>query len=320
MGEDGSNGSNFKEYIPPGPPFDEQQPPYQPYPQIPSGQLNGIPQQPNFGKDKQYWSAAYPVHAAKTSGLLSRCEPILTPQMLISRYLKGIPLAFPNGDSYSANDIQDQIRLATNEVEIACKITLSREQFVDSIPFDIALYKSFIYMKTEQGPILSVEKVSIVSSDGYSVFTLPPEWITSAQFSKNIVNIVPILGAYSVATGGGVGAYGGIPYLNVFSSLCFVPSFWQITYTTGVSKVEGQFPTIVNDVVGMTAAINMLMVITNMFLTTSQSQSRDGISQASSGPSTNMYLPYIKNLIAKRDALMAKVKATFSSKFLVSNI
>ena len=77
---------------------------------------------------------------------------------------------------------------------------------------------------------------------------------------------------------------------------------------------------VINDLIGMTAAINMLMVITNMFLTTSQSQSRDGIAQASSGPGPRMYLPYIEELIAKRDALAQKIKACFSTKFLVSNI
>ncbi len=320
MGQDGENGGNFKNPIPPGPPFEEQQAPYPPYPVIPPGELNGIPRQPDFAKDKQYWAAGYPIHAARTSGILSRCEPILTPQLLVSRYLKGIPLAFPNGDSYSADDLKDQIRLAINEVEIMCKITLSREQFVDNVPFDIALYKSFIYLKVEQRPMISLEKVSIVSSDGYSVFTIPSEWITSSEFSKGIVNVVPILGAYSVATGGGVGAYGGIPYLNVFSSLTFVPSFWQISYTCSVSKIEGQFPTVVNDLVGTIAAINILNNVTTMFLNNSQSQSRDGIAQSSSSPGVRMYLPYIEALEKRKADLYGKIKNTFSAKMLLSNI
>jgi hypothetical protein len=306
----------------PGPPFTEQQAPYPPdfKGNPPIGDNNGTPRPPDFDRDKQHYSAGYPVHAVRSSGLLSRCEPILTPQLLVSRYLKGIPLAFPNGDSYTAIDIADQIRLAMNEVELACRITITREQFTDNVPFDIALYKSFIYLKTEQGPILSVEDVRIVSSDGYSVFKIPSSWLTSGQFSKNIVNVVPILGAYSVATGGGVGAYGGIPYLNVFSQLSFVPNFWQIDYTTGVSKIEGQFPTVVNDLVGVIAAINMLSNIMNMFIHTSQSQSRDGISQASSGPGTRIYLPYIELLEARKKELMGKIKSIFGSKFVVSNI
>lgn len=304
----------------PGPPFEEQQAPYQPFPRPLEGSLDGTPQPPNFDKDKQFYSAGYPVHMTQASGLLSRSEPILTPQLLISRYLKGIPLAFPNGDSFNAIDMQDQIGLAINEVEILCKITLSREQFTDKVPFDINLYKSFVFLKTEQNPILAVQSVQIVSSDGYAIFKIPSEWIEPSSFSKGIVNVIPILGAYSVATGGGVGAYGGIPYLSVFSQLTFIPGFWQIVYQTGVSKIEGQFPTIINDLVGVTAAINMLSIITNMFLTISQSQSRDGISQSSSGPGPRMYLPYIEMLQKKQAVLVGKVKACFSTKFLISNI
>ncbi len=315
-----SNFPNNPPPIPPGPPFEEQQAPYEPFPQPVSGYLDGTPKPPDFETNKQFYSAAYPVHCTRTSGLVKRCESVLTPQLLVARYLKGIPLAFPNGDSYSANDIQDQIVLATNEVEIMCKITINREQFTDKVPFDINLYKSFIYLKTEQNPVLAVQSVQIVSSDGYAVFTIPPQWLEPSNFSKGIVNVVPILGAYSVATGGGVGAYGGIPYLNVFSQLTFVPGFWQIVYQTGTSKIEGQYPVVINDLIGMTAAINMLSVITNMFLTTSQSQSRDGIAQASSGPGPRMYLPYIEELIRKRDILAGKIKATFATKFLISNI
>ena len=304
----------------PGPPFDEQAAPYEPFPAPVGGQLDGTPEAPNFDKNKQFYSAGYPVHMTKSSGLVKRCEPVLTPQLLVSRYLKGIPLAFPNGDSFSSEDMKDQIVLATNEAEILCKITINREQFTDKVPFDLSLYRSFIYLKTEQNPILAVQDVSIVSSDGYKIFKIPSEWLEPSNFSKGIVNVVPILGAYSVATGGGVGAYGGIPYINVFSQLSFVPGFWQIEYQTGTSKIEGQYPVIINDLIGVLAAINMLSIITNMFLTTSQSQSRDGISQSSSGPGPRMYLPYIEQLEKKRDVLVGKIKAAFATKFLVSNI
>ncbi len=306
----------------PGPPFTEQQAPYEPdfHGNPPIGPLNGTPKPANFDKDKQFYSAGYPVHMSHSSGLLKRCEPILTPALLVSRYLKGIPLAFPNGDSYSAVDIQDQIVLATNEAEMLCKITINREQFTDKVPFDINLYKSFIYLKTEQNPILAVESVQIVSSDGYAIFKIPSAWLESSNFSKGIVNVVPILGAYSVATGGGVGAYGGLPFISVFSQLTFVPGFWQIVYQTGTSKIEGQYPVIINDLIGTIAAINMLSAIMNLFINTSQSQSRDGISQSSSGPGTRIYLPYIELLEKKRDTLVGKIKSTFSTKFLISNI
>lgn len=314
-----SNNPPFK----PGPPFEEQSAPYSP-PFIgnpPIGTLNGTPQPADFNKDRQFVSAAYPVHMSRSSGLLKRCEPIITPQLLISRYLKGIPLSFPNGDSYSAEDLKDQIVIASNEIEAMCNITINREQFTDKVAWDSSLYRNYIHLKTEQNPVLAVQDVSIVSNDGYKVFRIPPEWIEASGFSKGIVNVIPILGAFSVASGGvAVSNYGSLPFLLTFSQINFLPGFWQISYQTGTSKIEGQCPVVINDLIGMTAAINMLSVITNMFLNTSQSLSRDGISQSSSSPGVRMFLPYIEELTKKRDALAAKIRAQFSTKFLISNI
>jgi len=307
--------------IPPvGPPFDQPQAPYEPFPPVLDA-LSGTPQPADFAKDNQFFSAGYPVHCTRTSGLMSRSEPILTPQLLVSRYLKGIPLAFPNGDSYSAEDLKDQISLAMNEVELLCRITITREQFTDRVPYDSALYRSYIHLRTEQNPVLAVQDVSIVSNDGYKIFKIPSQWIEASGFSKGIVNIIPILGAYSVASGGAaISNYGGIPYLLAFSSINFLPGFWQITYQTGVSKVEGQFPTVVNDLIGTIAAINMLSNIATMFLHTSQSLSRDSISQSSSGPGPRVFALRIEELEKKKAELLGKIKTCFSSKFVVSNI
>jgi hypothetical protein len=307
----------------PGPPFTEQGAPYEPNFRdgAPVGDLNGTPRPANFEKNTEFFSAGYPVHMTQSSGLLKRCEPILTPSLLVSRYLKGIPLAFPNGDSFSSEDLKDQIVLATNEAELLCRITINREQFTDRVPWDSNLYKTYIHLKTEQNPVLAVQDVSIVSNDGYKVFTIPHEWIESSNFAKGIVNIIPILGAFSVASGSAAFSnYGGVPYLLSFSQINFLPGFWQISYQTGTSKIEGQYPVIINDLIGTIAAINMLSAIMNLFINTSQSQSRDGISQSSSGPGTRIYLPYIELLEKKRDVLVGKIKTAFSTRMLVTNV
>ena len=295
-------------------------PPYPIYPAITPGSLSGIPEDPNFAQNRQHWSDGYPVHVTKTSGLLSRCEPILTPDKLISRYLMGIPLSFPNGNAYTSDSLKDQISLAINEVENLCRVTLSREQFTDNVPFDLALYKNFIHLKTERTPILSLQGITIVSSDGYQVFSIPATWITTSEFSKGVVNVVPMLGLYSVNPATGTGSFGGIPFLLAFQNLNFMPSFWQLVYTTGVSKNEGELPIVVNDLVGTIAAMNILSAIATMFITNSQSLSRDGVSQSSSGPGPRVYALRIEELEKKRDVLVNKIKAVYANKFYISNI
>lgn len=308
----------------PGPPFDQPQAPYEPFPAIAQGSLDGTPRAPDFARDKQFATAGYPVHMLRSSGLMNRCEPILTPELLVSRYLKGIPLTFPNGDHYNSADLKDQIGLSMNEVELLCRITLTREQFWDKPAFDTSLFKGgFIHMKTEQGPILSVEEVSIVSSDGFKLFTIPSTWIEPSGFSKGFVNVVPLLSGYGATTmggNGGIGAYNGFPYMAAFAQLTFIPGFWSIGYTAGVSKIQGQLPIVVNDLVGTIAAINIISAVAVMFLNTSQSLSRDGVSQSSSSPGPRVYALRIEELEKKKTELMGKIRAAMNQKFLISNI
>src|SRR5271166_7071487 len=84
---------------------------------------------PNVGAlgypyNKGYGTAIYPVHALKTSGLMQRAEPLLTPEQLKSRFLKGIPILFFNGDTFSDDDLRDRIYLASNAVELDIKTTI----------------------------------------------------------------------------------------------------------------------------------------------------------------------------------------------------
>ena len=62
---------------------------------------------------KGYGNKTYPVLANKISNLIKRVEPILTPEKLTSRYLKGIDLS-----QYNDDDLKDKINLAMSETEI----------------------------------------------------------------------------------------------------------------------------------------------------------------------------------------------------------
>jgi hypothetical protein len=256
---------------------------------------------------------------AKSSGILSRCEPILTPEKLVSRFLKGIPRVLPNGDVYTDDDYKDQIYLATNEAESLVGFTFSREQYVGKAPYDKALARQYLHIKTEQGPILSVQRLCVTSADGYNIYDIPPEWIETSGFSKKIINIIPILGSMALGRGTG-GIYATSLFAVFFSNLSFLPGFWQYEITTGVSKDEGQFPAIVNQLIGTIAAINILSPLAATNIMTSQSLNQDSLSQASSGLGPRVYQLRIEELTKKRDELMGKIKTVFSNKFLVSSI
>lgn len=272
----------------------------------------------DFTNSKNNGTAQYPVHAEETSGLLKRVEPPLTPEKLISRYLKGIPLKFPNGDSFSDEDLKDKINLAVNEAELLIGAPINPECFKDKLAFDMNLYRSFIYLKSEHGPIVSLQHLRIVAANGQSLYEIPPEWIEAANFHKKLINVIPLLGAYGISSVSAASFYG--PFYALISSWSWVPAYWEIKYVAGLSNKEGQVPIPVNELVGVLATISILSLIAPSNIYSSQSLSQDGISQSSSGAGPRLYELRISELEIKKDELIKKLKGVFSSKFFISNI
>lgn len=274
----------------------------------------------NFVQTKKFGTAIYPVHAKETSGLMRRCEPLLTPEQLVNRFLKGIPLKFRNGDSFSPDELKDRIYLAMNETELLLGTVITRESFQEKAPFDYSLYRAYIHVMSEHRPIISLEHLAIVSADGNAIFEIPPTWIEGANFSKGLVNVIPLLAAYGVNSVQGAVGNAGIAFLTVIDGLNWVPAYWQINYTAGLSNKEGNVPTPVNELIGTVAAIAILSEIAPLHIYNSQSQTQDGISQSSSGPGPRLYQLRIEELKEKRDELTRKLKAIFSTRYFVGNI
>jgi hypothetical protein len=273
----------------------------------------------DFSFSKKYGTSMYPVHGKAISGLFQRVEPILNPDQLKSRFLKGIPLFFPNGDTFSDDDLKDRIYLAANQVELDLKTTLTREQRQDKLSFKNEDYKAYIHLTSPQGPIISIEQLAIVSADQNNIFEIPPTWIETSNFEKRIINVIPLLAAYGVNSVQGAVGNAGIAFLTVIDGLNWVPAYWQIQYTTGISNTEGLIPTPVNELIGCIAAIDLLSEIAPTFIFTSQSQSQDGISQASSSLGPRIYEIRIADLRAKREKLENQLRTIFSNRFVMGN-
>lgn len=274
----------------------------------------------DFKQSKNYGTAAYPVHCDEASGLVRRAEALLTPEKLRSRFLKGIPLTFPNGDTFSDEDLKDKIMLAINETELLLNMTVTREAFRQKVPFDKSLYDAFIHVKTEHGPILTIEHLRITSADRNSIFEIPPAWIETANFAKRLINVIPLLAAFGVNSVQGSVSNAGIAFLTVMGGLGWVPAYWEVSYTAGMSFKEGQVPVPVNELIGCIAAITLLSEIAPSNIYNSQSLSQDGISQSSSGPGPRLYELRISELEDKKTKIISKLKGIFSGKFFIDNI
>ena len=99
-----------------------------------------------------------------------------------------------------------------------------------------------------------------------------------------------------------------------------MPSFWEITYISGLSLSEGQVPINVNNIVGCIAAIDLLSNLASLNTQNSVSIGHDGMSQSSSGPGPQIYVQRIQELEAKRQKLISEIKALYGNKYFISNI
>ena len=276
----------------------------------------------DYTKTKNYGTTTYPVHANGTSGLLRRVEPLLTPEKLKSRHLKGIlELAKRFGISYTDLELKDRINVSVNQAEIELGVPVFAEQFREKHPFDLNLYRSFIYTRTEQGPIISLEDFSIVSADLQTIFSIPIQWVEAAQFHQRQINVIPLLSNFGGTTVNTPVASGGIAYLSILmNQLGFVPSYWQVTYTAGVCSDPGCVPVIVNELIGTIAAMELLSNIAVNNIHTSVSLSQDGIGQSSSNSGPLIFQLRMTELTEKKRILLGQIKRVFAAKYFLSNI
>lgn len=269
---------------------------------------------------KNFGTTIYPVHANGTSGLLKRVEPLLTPKLLKSRHMKGIFEKMPKAFQMDDTELKDQINLAVNELELELGIPIFAEQFREKHPFDANLYKHFIHIVAQKGPIISIEDLSVVTANLQNIFRLPPDWIETAQFHQRQVNVVPLLAAYGVNQVTGSVASGGIAFLTTLGGLGHVPSYWQITYTAGMCKDAGTVPMVVNQLIGAISTINILSPLALSNPNNSISLSQDSIGQSSSGPGVQIYANRIAELKEQRANLIQQLKKAFGMKYFLQNI
>ena len=270
----------------------------------------------DYTDTKSFGTKVYPVEANIVTPLFERIEPILTHKQLLKRYLKGI-----EGLDYDKEELNDEIIRAMNEVELMTNLSLTKRQQRQRVPFDRDLYQAMVYMKLNEGPILSLEEIVIESSNGESIYRLPPSWIEMGYAHKRQINLIPILSIFGAAgLQDGQPSNAGLIFIQAVNNFQWVPGFFTVSYTIGVCHKDGQLPRVLNELVGMVAAIEILSNMQTRNIHTSTSISQDGISQAATNAGPQIYQPRIDALTAKKDKMMEKIKAEFHQKYFLSNI
>lgn len=267
----------------------------------------------DFSQEKPNPTAAYPVHASEWKGDIGVFEDILTVSTFRRRYLKGIPKKYM--DELTDEDLKDFLKVAINEAELQLNIPIETRVFIDRLPFDRNQYRSFVHLLTKTRPIRSVLNISIVSSDGKKVYTLPSEWIDTGNFHRGQINVVPYLAAYTSDILSGWQASVGSMFLTAIAAVKWLPGYWNVEYTAGLQCSDGKIPVIVNKLIGTLAAIDLLGNLGTLNQFNSTSIGQDGISQSTSGPGPALYAQRLQELEGQKEALIAKLKGKFGNKY-----
>ena len=282
---------------------------------------------PIYTGSKSPPGSMYPLNASATA--LGRLEPLLTPDQLKSRFLKGIPMVLKIKDPDTGKpfrimdeELKDYIEQAVNIVETETGLMLFPTKIVKKLPFQKADFESFGYFQLPTRPIASIDKLTLRLSDGSDVFNFPLEWVETANLIWGQLNILP-LAFQGIA--GGTGIVGGDPASGTavfFNSLWhrpWVAALFGVEYTTGFPN--GMMPKVVNDLIGTVAAMRILSMIAAAYAqVTSVGLSLDGMSQNVGTPGPQRYKIRMDELTADRKLYTKKLKKIFGTAFVIGTV
>lgn len=257
-----------------------------------------------------------------------RLEPLITPGELTARWLFGVPLVSAVANPITKKvDVMtdalllDLIQAAVSDLETSMHIYIMPTAISERLAFDKNEFESFGYFRLTNRPVASVESLKIVSSSGTEFFNFPMAWLEMGNAMYGQINILPLSPAntnfaFSSISGGGPA---GLVYMSMLKNLQWIPAYWTCAYTAG--WVDGLLPRVVNDLIGMQAALNILSSLATTYAhLMGTSLGIDGMSQSVSMPGPNIFSTRIKELEEKKRALMLKVRKKLGAGFVVGNV
>lgn len=280
----------------------------------------------DYTATKDALGGVYPFGAIASTW--DRLEPLLSAEQLVGRFLFGIPLVsqtpnFLTGkvDVITAPFINDLITGAVSSIEEETHCSIMPTQVRERHPFDRFEFASCGYFRVRQRPCASIQELAIESSSGDKFFVMPLDWVETGFFHQGQLNILPLSPASASSVGNSIvtGGPAAAIFLSILGQSGAIPAYWTITYTVGFP--DGLLPRMVNDLVGIQVAMDLLSMLgaTNA-RTNSTSLSIDGMSQSVSTPGPNIYAVRIQDLATRKAMLAKKLKAKVGQNLFSGNV
>jgi hypothetical protein len=287
-------------------------------------------------KAKKGTGSVFPDGVYDASNGQDRVEPFLTPEKFISRFMWGIPLVSPiTKQKLSDEDIKDYITRGANQLELDAQVDIFPVIRRHRLPFDPNLYYQWIYLEVPNKPIQKVVRAAICSASyldtgpdnenakypsGANIYEIPTDWIEMGNARRGTLNVIPINPAFTaIGTGDAVGATGAA-ILAFIGQMGWVPSYWTVECVHGFCSEDGNVPQMINEAIGMAAAIKLLSNLYPLFRVTSQSLSIDGLGQSNSDQLQQLLQVKMQQLQTDYQKIVNRVKAMVSNKMFSSNV
>lgn len=282
----------------------------------------------SFGEDsKGGRGQVFPDGARADGTTWDRSAPLITAEQVRTKHLFGIPLVSNLRDPVTGTlavftdpMIEDAIQDSAAKVEFETGLTIFPTPFEEKPPFDKHLYDSFMFFRTKNRPVMSIEALRVTPSNEVDIYDLPTDWIETANLHRGQINVIPTTIALTkqgsvASTASGSGA----AFLSVFGYRNWIAAFWLIKYTAGFPS--GKVPKVINELIGVVTAMEILSMLASTYgKSQSSSLSIDGLSSSSSSPGPEIFTRRLKDLADKRVWLVNKLKAYFGLKLAVGTI
>lgn len=222
-------------------------------------------------------------------------------------------------EAITADMLDDFIMRAMNMVEIDAQIDIAPVQRRYRLPFARDLYSEYMYLELHNKPILSVDKLSITTSNADDIYTFPPEWIDPANFIEGRINVVPLSPAVGGTSNFRQASQVGGGFLVMIGLSEDLPAYWEVEATSGF-RLEQGVPVWINELVGLKAAIMLFDMLIPQFQYSSHSISIDGTSQSQTTQAPQLYEQVKQSYIQKYDDLVGKIRIKYNNSIMVGMI
>ena len=210
-----------------------------------------------------------------------KVEPIITVEKLKQIYLYGIDITDNNGAELPDSVYQAYIDNAVSMLEHFLDLSITPvKDFVEYKDYRLNDYSEWGYYQLNNYPVQAISKMELVyfrDEDGEPevVQEIPTQWMR-LQAHDGIVRLIPnarFPANLQVSQTGN--------YFPEILRADFVPHLWRITYDYGFC--DGAVPVLMNQAIGMMAAMQALIIGGNLVLgagIAGSSISLDGLSQS----------------------------------------